>query len=297
MLIKTPSELVVREAATKDLHKLANLIHFESHIHRHLDYCPPLDWVGRNPFLVLEGNKGIVAALACPPDPEHVAWIRLFATGARLQVNDAWDRLWAEARMRLRQQQQLRWVAALPMQSWFAQLLTRSGFEGSHGIVMLSWERGELPEAHPNKGVNIRPMTLDDLQAVQIVDQAAFPPVWQHSLSYLELAFRQAAVATVAECSGSIVGYQVSTATAIGGHLARLAVTPEFHRHGIGRGLLHDLLTHFVRRGARAVTVNTQKDNITSLALYRQMGFVLTSEEYPVYQIDFVNQTVDQGSR
>jgi ribosomal protein S18 acetylase RimI-like enzyme len=72
----------------------------------------------------------------------------------------------------------------------------------------------------------------------------------------------------------------------LGGHLARLAVEPQQQGQGIGQALLQDLLAQFVRRGARAVTVNTQKNNQASLTLYQRMGFMATREEYPIYQID-----------
>ena len=286
MLIQTQPQTQVRAAAARDLHKLANLIHFEAYVHRHLDYRPPLDWFGKEPFLVLEQNQSIVSTLACPPDPAPVAWMRLFAAASRPLAESSWIQLWEEARTNLRSMEKPRLAAAIPMQSWFERLVSASGFEQTHRIVMLSWENRSLPAALPVEGLNIRPMTLDDLQAVQRVDAAAFPLIWQHSLAYLELAFRQAAVATVAEKDGDLVGYQISTGTPIGGHLARLAVEPDLQHLGIGRVLLHDLLTQFMRRGARTVTVNTQKNNSASLKLYRHMGFVLTPEEYPIYQID-----------
>lgn len=286
MLIQTQPQTQVRAAAARDLHKLANLIHFEAYVHRHLDYRPPLDWFGKEPFLVLEQNQSIVSTLACPPDPAPVAWMRLFAAASRPLAESSWMQLWEEARTNLRSMENPRLAAAIPMQSWFERLVSASGFEQTHRIVMLSWENRSLPAALPVEGLNIRPMTLDDLQAVQRVDAAAFPLIWQHSLAYLELAFRQAAVATVAEKDGDLVGYQISTGTPIGGHLARLAVEPDLQHLGIGRVLLHDLLTQFMRRGARTVTVNTQKNNSASLKLYRHMGFVLTPEEYPIYQID-----------
>jgi ribosomal protein S18 acetylase RimI-like enzyme len=44
------------------------------------------------------------------------------------------------------------------------------------------------------------------------------------------------------------------------------------------------MLSQFDRRGAQAVTVNTQQDNIASLSLYQKAGFRRTGEEYPVYQ-------------
>jgi ribosomal protein S18 acetylase RimI-like enzyme len=74
----------------------------------------------------------------------------------------------------------------------------------------------------------------------------------------------------------------------MGGHLARLAVLPDFQGMGIGSALVQDLLWYFRRRGAQRVTVNTQKDNLASLAVYRKAGFFLTGEEYPVFQYNIL---------
>lgn len=284
MLIKTRSS--TREATTKDLQKLANLIHFEAYIHRHLDYRPPLDWVGEQPFLVLEQNGSIAATLACPPDPPRVAWIRLFAAASRVQIGHAWEILYAQATASLQATHQPCWLAAIPMHKWFEDLLIKSSFEYTHSITMLNWESQRLPELPDYAGHTLRPMTLDDLPEVQQVDEASFSPIWQNSLTCLELAFRQAAIATVVEIDNQLIGYQISSSTPIGGHLARLAVRPEQRGRGIGCLLLHDLLTQFIRRGAQTITVNTQKDNIASLALYRRLGFGFTGEEYPVYKRD-----------
>lgn len=284
MLIKTQSS--TREATTSDLQKLANLIHFEAHIHRHLDYRPPLDWVGNHPFLILEQNGSVTAALACPPDPPHVAWIRLFAAASRVEIWRAWETLWSKAVDSLASTHQPCWIAAIPMHKWFEELLIKSSFQYTHSITLLHWDNQPLPEPPTHRRTSIRPMALDDLAAVQQVDEASFSPIWQNSLPCLELAFRQAAIATVAERDGLLVGYQISTATPVGGHLARLAVDPQLQGQGIGQQILHDLLNHFIRRGAQTVTVNTQKDNAISLALYKRMGFKFSGEEYPIYQME-----------
>lgn len=284
MLLQTRPK--VRQATAKDLQKLANLIHFETYVHRHLDYRPPLDWFGNEPFLVMEQSNAITGALACPPDPPQVAWIRLFAASSHAMLTSAWRNLWGEALTELLHSHRARWAAAIPMQNWFNELLAEGGFEQTHSIVMLSWESSQLSALQITSEVNIRPMTLDDLIQVQKIDEAAFPPIWQNSQAYLELAFRQASIATVAEFDDILAGYQISTATPLGGHLARLAVEPKYQGRGVGHRLLDDLLTQFVRRGARTVTVNTQKDNHASLALYQRLGFEMTGEEYPVYQFD-----------
>lgn len=279
------ARLLTRAVTPTDLHKLANLVHFEAFIHRHLDYRHPLDWISQQPFCVLERHGEIIAALACPPDPPKIAWIRLFAVSSHIPTKLAWQELWSFARGQLENNGNVTWAAALPMHSWFSSLLEKSSFSQSQCIALLRWDGDKPPEQKQPAPASIRPMTLDDMQAVQFIDHAAFTPVWQNSFSYLELGFRQAIIATVAESFGKLVGYQISIETPIGGHLSRLAIDPAHHGKGIGYALLHDLLTQFERRGVRAITVNTQKDNLASLSLYRKAGFRLTGEEYPFYQL------------
>jgi ribosomal protein S18 acetylase RimI-like enzyme len=279
-------QTIIRPAVQEDRQKLANLIHFEIQVHRHLDWRTPLDWIGYPPYLVMEQRKSLMAALACPPDPPMVAWIRLFAVAHNLSLERTWTALWLDTLEQFASMHEVKWAAALALWPWFAQVLEANGFEESNRVVLLSWEAGnKLPESHSSE-VIVRPMNFDDIGGVHDVDAASFVPIWQNSRPSLELAYRQAAVATVAEYQGQMVGYQISTASPVGGHLARLAVVPGFQGHGIGAALVGDLLTQFKRRGARKVTVNTQKDNSSSLNLYQKIGFCLTGEEYPVYLLN-----------
>ena len=62
----------IRQANSSDRKQLANLIHFGTLVHRHLDWRPPLEWIGHDPFIVIEEDHRLIAALACPPDPKSV---------------------------------------------------------------------------------------------------------------------------------------------------------------------------------------------------------------------------------
>jgi ribosomal protein S18 acetylase RimI-like enzyme len=126
-------------------------------------------------------------------------------------------------------------------------------------------------------------MTEADLRQVAETDNAAFDPLWHNSLDTIRLAFSQSLIATVAENSHGIFGYQISTGHGQRAHLARLAVRPEVQGRGIGRALLSDLFNRVTQNGISRLSVNTQSDNATSLSLYKKMGFQRTGEEYPVY--------------
>jgi len=276
-------DLHVRLASSKDKQKIANLLHFETYIHRHLDWRNPLDWITHQPYLVLVSGNDILAALACPPDPPDISWIRLFATGSLIPIDEAWEALWIPALQKL-SSYEVNKVAVIPLHEWFRQLVIHSRFSPSTQVITLAWSRQALPPSKVGKEITIRAMTLDDINQITILDTLAFNLIWRNSQSSLEMAFHQAAIATVVEYNGLLVGYQISTVNQIGGHLARLAIHPKFQGTGIGYALLRDLLLRFERKGANQVTVNTQEENSISLGLYEKAGFTFTGEKFQVFE-------------
>jgi ribosomal protein S18 acetylase RimI-like enzyme len=274
----------VRPAVLADQRQIANLMHFSLHVHRHLDWRYPLDWLGSPPFFVIEDQGQISAALACPPDPPQIGWVRLFVNAGQFPLEQAWDTLWEVARKDLARRPGFV-VAAIVLQGWYTDLLVRSGFTSRQAIVMLERDDPAPAASEVPVGMSLRPLMPYDLPEVAWVDAAAFEPLWQNSLASLERAYPQAVLASVAELDGRIVGYQISTRNPLGAHLARLAVRPEVQGHGVGHALVADLVGQAARRGMQRLTVNTQSDNTASLALYRSLGFRETGERYPVYQI------------
>src|SRR4030066_1485384 len=119
--------LQVRDVRQNDRQRLANLIHFETNVHRHLDWKPALDWIGNPPFILAESRDELVAALACPPDPEDVAWLRLFACTPGILPDKAWETLWAEAEGQLAGLG-VGQAFALALQDWFVNLLVHQSF-------------------------------------------------------------------------------------------------------------------------------------------------------------------------
>lgn len=272
-----------RTATHADRQQLANLIHFEAHVHRHLDWREPLDWIGQQPYLILERRNHILACLAAPIDPPSAAWIRLFAVASNYSPEKAWGTLWPAALEYLRSCNPV-FIGAICLQTWFQRILTGWQFIQENTVILLEWEDPVMPVKNDHLNLTIRPMADADLPTVESLDAAAFGPIWRISLQTLGDALRQATLATVAILDDIIVGYQISTSTQMGGHLARLAVHPRCQRRGIGSAIVNDLLNWFVQRGFQRVTVNTQIDNHASLALYKRAGFVLTGESYPVYR-------------
>ena len=165
-------------------------------------------------------------------------------------------------------------------------MLETSGFEHVHNVVLLVWDRDHEEHPEPTELAHIRKMKHADLDAVAVVDAASFGPIWRNSRELLELAFNQAMVATVAEIEDRIIGYQISTPSPIGAHLARLAVHPDVQGQGIGYALVRNLIAYCKPPHNCQISVNTQHNNATSLALYNKAGFSRTGEKFPVYEYD-----------
>ena len=241
-----------RSARPEDREDISNLIFFESHVHKHLDWKAPLEWLGQEPFVVLQEGSRLSAALACPPDPPAVAWLRLFAFDAQLNGAMAWRMLWPLARENL-EAQGCPMAAAIAIQRWLDPILVDNGFELVNHIVLMEMNAKSARPSVPRGDYVLRSMLPEDLPGVVEVDAAAFEPLWRNSLEALTHAFGQACYATVAEGETGLVGYQLSTGGAFGTHLARLAVSPAAQRHGLGAALIYDLIGH-IPAGPRSAT-------------------------------------------
>ena len=277
------STLVLRQATITDLSRLSNFLTASPRLHRHLDWRPPLEWLGQQPFWLAEQDNLIGAALAIPADPPGIAWVRLFACAAGVNPIDAWEQLFN----RCLEDQALDTRTILPslaLSDWYASILRRSGFEHHQDIVGLEREvEFESANLTSNPDLFVRLMEPDDLPVVAAIDQAAFEPIWQNSLHQVEQSYEQAGIATVAEWDEGIVGFQISTINMFAAHLARLAVMPGLQGRKVGTTLLHDLVHRCRTDRLWQITINTQDDNYASLALYRKVGFKLSGEHFPVF--------------
>ncbi|WKZ35688.1 MAG: GNAT family N-acetyltransferase [Anaerolineales bacterium] len=276
------THLQVRRAVAQDHQQIANLIYYEANSHRHLDWRSALDWIGSQNYWVLEEGGRITAALACPEDPPDVAWIRLFAYHPHLSGSEAWFTLWDVAAREIRYGNRQAQVAAIVVKQWFQNILLSHGFELKQNIVLLQSGSENTKLFSPPHGLRIRPMRDDDLPEVTSMDLAAFGRFWHNTVDSLQRAYSQAVCATVAESDLGMVGYQISTGSLLGAHLARLGVRPEAQGRGTGTALVSDLIERLGIHQNGKLSVNTQGDNFASLSLYKKLGFVRTGEHFPV---------------
>lgn len=277
--------IYTRPALTNDRQRLNRLLGEATLVHNHLDWQPPQDWLGQHPFRFAYVGERVIGTLAAPPDPPGVVWVRIAAVVDGFPVESILDQLWIATQdsinaLRIAQ------VNCMLLKSWLAPHLHRWGFTQFNDVVVL---RREARQAGALKlealtDIRIRPACRSDLDAMTQVDQAAFVAPWQYSQRVIQQAITQSTCVTVAERDRQIIGYQLSSGGWGGAHLARLAVLPELQGRGIGRALVANMIEYFNRRSAPTITVNTQRDNASSLAVYKTLGFGPTGEHYEVWQ-------------
>jgi ribosomal protein S18 acetylase RimI-like enzyme len=284
-----PTPITIQPAAAADRRLLNNLMSVSAQVHTHLDWQPPQAWLGVPPFHFAMIGNAPVGALAAAPDPPDSAWIRIaVAADTPHATPDAiLDSLWDATHGTLRQLN-VGLASAMLVHNWLEPHLQRWQFRLVNDVVVLNRPNparrtSGVPALPPAPAVRLRPAHRADLPALTVIDTAAFAPPWQYSPVVVSQAFDSATYATVAEAHGRPVGYQVSTGGRTGGHLARLAVDPQWQGRGVGRALVADLICHFDRKDTPGVTVNTQRDNAASLVVYQSLGFVVTNEHYPVW--------------
>lgn len=276
-------EVVVMVAKESDFSSINNFLLTDALVHRHLDWRKPSDWLGNQPFLLLKQNNFILAVLACPENPEGIAWIRLFASSKLFPSNQAWGYLYTATRGYYQNNRTKIMLAAVAIDEWFMEVLINSGFQKLQDIIIMERILSPLKmKLAYHSAVEIRCMDGSDLPSVEIVDHSAFSHLWQLNLDGLSAALSQSDYATVALIDNEIVGYQTSTTNLENIHLARIGVRKDHQRKYIGSTLLEDVMNHFAGLGYLCMTLNTQDDNYSSISLYQKYEFQLAGEKYPV---------------
>ncbi len=273
----------MRPAVEADRAAITELISTARWKHQHLDWADTLGVIGQQPLLTAYDGSRLIGVMGFPPDPPGVAWLRIFAVARGHSPKVVWDRMWTRASI-LAAQIGIEDLAALDIGGWLHTLLKRSGFRQTTEVMFMEWN-GSRPPDSPRPIDGLRTLEHRDLQELAGLDSRAFGPIWQHSQKVLALALQQASMASVVERDGNLVAYQISTASAYGAHLARLAVDPDWQNRGIGSNLVIEVLRQFALQGFMRVTLNTQADNMQGLRLYQRLGFSETGQRFPVYQV------------
>ena len=119
----------------------------------------------------------------------------------------------------------------------------------------------------------VEQMTLDDVPAIQAIEDASFTTPWPPDAYRSELRTNRMAHYLVARVDDTIVGYGGMWLMVDEAHITTFAVHPAWRRQRIGERLLVAFLDIAIERDAHEATLEVRLSNLAARRLYEKYGF------------------------
>ena len=120
--------------------------------------------------------------------------------------------------------------------------------------------------------VEIRPLGLTDLTAIDSIEQRAYRTPWSRSMFASELA-KSSSVCLGAYDGERLIGYVVNSRYVDAWHIMNVAVDPDYQRRGIATRLLERLFELTRDDQRRGYTLEVRLSNSAAISLYERLGF------------------------
>ena len=127
--------------------------------------------------------------------------------------------------------------------------------------------------ARPPLRLVIESMGLDDVPAIQAIEEASFTTPWPPDAYRSELQTNRMAHYLVARAGDTVAAYGGMWLMVDEAHITTFAVHPAWRRQGIGERLLLAFLDLAVDRGAHEATLEVRLSNLPARRLYEKYGF------------------------
>lgn len=118
--------------------------------------------------------------------------------------------------------------------------------------------------------ITIRPMEIEDMEQVTLLESSEQPKPWSERMFREELE-KDNRVYLVAE-SDRIIGFGGVMVIGDEAHVTTLLVSAGHRGHGLGRRLVRLLMKSAVERGAQHVTLEVRTSNTAARRLYAGLG-------------------------
>lgn len=120
--------------------------------------------------------------------------------------------------------------------------------------------------------VHIRPLRLDDLDAIERIELRAYPTPWSRSMFASELA-KPTSICLGAFDGDRLVGYMINARYVDAWHVMNVAIDPNHRRRGIATALIERLFELTRDDERRGYTLEVRVSNEGAIRLYSRLGF------------------------
>jgi [ribosomal protein S18]-alanine N-acetyltransferase len=121
--------------------------------------------------------------------------------------------------------------------------------------------------------MDIRFMTVDDLDAVMEIEHSSFSIPWSREAFYNEIEQNHLSTYLVVEDGERVAGYCGVWLVVDEAHITNVAVLPDYRGQGLGEALMQRIMKIAKEVGARVMTLEVRVSNKAAQGLYRKMGF------------------------
>jgi ribosomal-protein-alanine N-acetyltransferase len=120
--------------------------------------------------------------------------------------------------------------------------------------------------------IEIRPLQLRDLTAIEQIEKSAYPTPWSRSMFAGELS-KPSSICLGAFERHVLLGYLITSRYVDAWHVMNVAVAPSRQRGGIASALLRRLFELTAADDRRGYTLEVRVSNTAAIALYERLGF------------------------
>jgi len=120
--------------------------------------------------------------------------------------------------------------------------------------------------------IDIRRLDLGDLDAIEVIEQRAYPTPWSRAMFASELA-KPTSICLGAFEGSELVGYIVNSRYVDAWHVMNVAVDPDRQRRGVATKLLERLFELTREDERRGYTLEVRVSNEGAIRLYEGLGF------------------------
>ncbi|MGG4546380.1 ribosomal protein S18-alanine N-acetyltransferase [Rossellomorea marisflavi] len=121
--------------------------------------------------------------------------------------------------------------------------------------------------------MEIRFMTVDDVDAVMEIEEQSFTVPWSREAFISEMEENHLSMYIVIEDEGQIAGYCGVWIVVDEAHITNVAVLPSHRGKGYGELLMRKIMEMAIESGARVMTLEARVSNVSAQSLYRKLGF------------------------
>lgn len=274
------------EATQAHLSEIKTFLNQNPLEHIHLDWGSVEQWVNKKNYLLQYNDDDIIGLLSCPPSQNQTTWVRQFAIKKFHKPSEVWHNLFLQSLESLSVNPEPLIIYSLSIWDWYERILKNAGFVSYQEIVTLEWQNSSKTRYQINQPPNthIRQIVNTDIADIVSIDQLSFDAPWALSKETIINALLNYDYASVTLKDDKIVGYLISSQSVLNAHISRIAIRPEYQGKKLGQDLMRNCIQYYIDKNIRTISVNTQKDNLASLSLYKRFGFEDLRDNFPVFQ-------------